>query len=381
VSQSAEHDRISLSPPHMSGRELTLVHEAFDSNWIAPAGPHIAAFEREFSRVVNARNAVALASGTAALHLALVALGIGYGDEVWVSTLTFVASVNPIFYVGAQPVFIDSEHSSWNLDPELLAESLEARARKTGKLPKALIVVHLFGQSADMNPILVACDRFGVEVIEDAAEALGADYKERAVGTLGRLGAYSFNGNKIITTGGGGMLVSGDEALINHVRKLAAQARDDAPHYQHSEIGFTYRLSNILAAIGRGQLASLEDRVQARRQNFEHYAQELSGVPGIEFMPEAPWGRHTRWLTCITVDPARFGTDREGVRVALARENIEARPVWKPMHLQPAFSAYETIGGSVAEDLFLRGLCLPSGSTLTYAERQRIIDVIRHAAA
>lgn len=371
--------RIYLSPPHMSGLEIGYVEEAFATNWIAPAGPHIEAFEQEFCEVVGCSYAVAVASGTAAIHLGLLVLGVGPGDEVLVSTLTFAASVNPIIYQGARPVFVDSERRSWNMDPELLAKALEERARRN-RLPKAVVLVHLYGQSADIDPIKEACDRYGVPILEDAAEALGSTYKGKAPGTFGKLGAFSFNGNKIITTSGGGMLVSEDKKLIDHARKLATQARDPAPHYQHSEIGYNYRLSNVCAGIGRGQLRVLEDRVAARRRNFDYYYRALSDVPGIEFMPEAPWGRHTRWLTCLTIDPEKFGATREDVRLALESANIESRPVWKPMHLQPVFSQYEAVGGSVAEDLFNRGLCLPSGSNLTEADLERVVDIVRSCA-
>jgi dTDP-4-amino-4,6-dideoxygalactose transaminase len=364
----------------MGDVEQQLVADAFATNWIAPLGPHVDAFEREFCEIVGARHAAALSSGTAALHLALQLVGVGRGDEVFVSTLTFSASVNPILYLGATPVFIDSERESWNMDPALLEEAREQRAR-AGRLPRAVVVVHLYGQSADLEPILAACERFGVAVVEDAAEALGATYRGRAPGVFGRAGIFSFNGNKIITTSGGGMLVSDDEALIAHARKLATQARDPAPHYQHSEIGYNYRLSNVLAAIGRGQLRVLEDRVQARRRNFELYHAALAGIPGLHFMPEATWGRHSRWLTCITIDPAEAGVDRETLRVALEAENIEARPVWKPMHLQPVFERHPVVGGAVAESLFDRGLCLPSGSNLEAADRSRVVEGIQRAVA
>jgi dTDP-4-amino-4,6-dideoxygalactose transaminase len=372
--------RIYLSSPHLSGLERELVAEAFESNWVAPLGPHVDAFEREFCAAVGTSHAVALSSGTAALHLALTVLGVGPGDEVVVSTLTFAASVNPIVYLGARPVLVDSELTSWNMDPLLLAWVLEKRARR-GSLPKAVIVVHLYGQSADLNPICATCQQYGVPLIEDACEALGATYHERAPGTIGTLGVYSFNGNKILTTSGGGMLISRDESLTAHARKLATQARDPAPHYQHCEIGYNYRMSNVLAAIGRGQLPVLENRVAARRRNFEFYQNALGDLPGIRFMPEAGWGRHTRWLTVITVDPEQLGTDREQLRVALEQNNIEARPVWKPMHRQPVFRFCEYIGGDVSDDLFARGLCLPSGSNLTPADRERVVAVIRSTVA
>lgn len=375
--------RIYLSSPHMSGKETEYVNEAFASNWIAPLGPQVDAFEQEFAVGVGSPYAAALSSGTAALHLALLLAGVGPGDEVLVSTLTFSASVNPIIYVGARPVFIDSEMESWNMDPALLVDTIESRA-KSGRLPKAVVLVHLYGQSANIDPIMEVCNRYGVTLIEDAAEALGATYKGRAPGTFGRAGIFSFNGNKIITTSGGGMLVSADSQLITHARKLATQSRDPAPHYQHSEIGYNYRLSNVLAGIGRGQLTVLEERVLARRRNFAFYEQALSELPGLSFMPEAPWGRHTRWLTCLLIDPAVFGADREEVRQALEAENIESRPVWKPMHLQPVFQPYERVGGQVAEALFRDGLCLPSGSNLTQQDLDRVVSSLRacrHSAA
>lgn len=375
----SERPRVYLSSPHMGGEEQALVAEAFETNWIAPLGPHVDAFEREFAERVGASHAAALSSGTAALHLALQLAGVGPGDEVFVSTLTFVASVNPIRYLGATPVFVDSDRASWNMDPALLAQALEDAAR-AGRLPRALVLVHLYGQSADLDPILAACDAYGVPLIEDAAEALGSTYRGRAPGTLGASGIFSFNGNKIITTSGGGMLVSEDGDLVARARHLATQARDPAPHYQHSEIGYNYRLSNVLAAIGRGQLRVLEERVEARRANFEFYRAALADLPGIRFMPEADWGRHTRWLTCLTVDPAEFGADREAIRRAMEAENIEARPVWKPMHLQPVFAECRSVGGGVAEDLFTRGLCLPSGSNLSTADRERVVAVVRETA-
>ena len=374
-----KRERILLSTPHLSGLEQQYVAEAFETNWVTPLGPHVDAFEREFAEVVGAPHAVAVSSGTAALHLALILAGVGPGDEVLVSTLTFVASVNPIVYVGATPVFIDSERRSWNMDPELLESALDERAR-VGRPPKAVVLVHLYGQSADLDPIVAACDRHGVTLIEDAAEALGTSYRGRAPGTLGAVGVFSFNGNKIITTGGGGMLTTPSHDLALHARKLATQARDPAPHYQHSEIGFNYRLSNVLAAIGRGQLHALEARVAARRHNFAFYAEALRDIPGIEFMPEANWGRHTRWLTTLTIDPHAFGVDRETMRERLDAAGIEARPVWKPMHLQPLYADSPVVGRGVADDLFARGLCLPSGSNLSEADLVRVVDVFRSTA-
>jgi pyridoxal phosphate-dependent aminotransferase EpsN len=334
------------------------------------------AFERVFALFVGAPHAAAVSSGTAALHLALLLVGVGAGDDVFVSTFTFSASVNPIRYLGANPVFIDSERRSWNMDPALLADALARRAR-VGKLPKAVVVVHLYGQSADLDPIVAACDRYEVPLVEDAAEAVGTTYKGRSPGTFGKVGVYSFNGNKIITTSGGGMLVSHDKGLVEHAVKLATQARDPAPHYEHSEVGYNYRLSNVLAGIGRGQLRVLEDRVSARRRNFEKYRHVLGKLHGVDFMPEAGWGRHTRWLTAITIDPGKFGADREAVRLALEAENIEARPVWKPMHRQPVFGQFECVGGEIAEELFERGLCLPSGSNLSPEDLERVVRIFR----
>lgn len=366
---------ILLSTPHMGDRELEFVLEAFETNWIAPIGPHVDAFEQEFCQVIGTSHAAAVSSGTAALHLALQLIGVESGDEVFCSTLTFIATASPITYLGAKPVFIDSDRTSWNMNPDLLREALDRRARM-GKLPKAVVLVHLYGQSADIDPIVEVCSAYEIPLIEDAAESLGATYKGRSPGTLGRIGIYSFNGNKIITTSGGGMLVSDDPDLVTKARFLATQARDSAPHYQHSEIGYNYRLSNVLAGIGRGQLRVLGDRVAARRRNFKVYQQALGNLPGIEFMPEASFGRATRWLTCLTINPAAFGANREQVRLALAKQQIEARPVWKPLHLQPVFAGCECIGGAIAEDLFERGLCLPSSSNLTTQDLERVIHAI-----
>jgi len=368
--------RIFLSPPHMSGLEQQFVKEAFDSNYIAPLGPQVDAFEQEFTQKIGAKYALALSSGTAAIHLSLVHLGVGPGDEVMVSTLTFAASANPVVYQGAKPVFIDSELESWNMDPELLAEALEYKAR-IDRLPKAVIVVHLYGQCANMAPIMEQCNKYNIPLIEDAAEALGSSYQGRGAGTIGCAGIFSFNGNKIITTSGGGMLVSDDEKFIHHTRKLATQARDDAPHYEHSEMGYNYRMSNVLAAIGRGQLKVLDERIRRKREIFEFYQNELGNLPGIKFMPEAPWGKHTRWLTTIIIDPKKFGASRDDIRKALEKENIESRPLWKPMHLQPVYKNCEFFGGHVSEYLFKYGLCLPSGTAMTNEDLHRIIAVIK----
>jgi len=367
--------RIYLSPPHMTGKEQQLVNEAFDSNWIAPLGPHVNGFEKEMCAKLGVGHACALSSGTGGLHLALLMLGVGRDDEVWCSSLTFAASANAITYVGAVPVFVDSDRVSWNMDPGLLAEALED-ANKKNKLPKAIFVVDLYGQCADYDPILEACCKYEIPVIEDAAEALGATYKGRHAGNFGEMAILSFNGNKIITTGGGGMLVSNTEKYAKQALHLATQARDPAPHYQHSVIGYNYRMSNVLAAIGRGQLAALDEKVAARRRNFDFYDERLGNLPGFEMMPEAPYGKSNRWLTCLTVDPKEAGVSREDIRLALEAADIEARPVWKPMHMQPVFDGCRVIGGEVSEDLFERGLCLPSGSQMTEGDLGAVVSEI-----
>jgi len=372
-------NRIYLSPPHMSGNELAFVREAFETNWIAPLGPNVEALEKAFAAEIGVRHAAALSSGTAALHLGLQLAGVGAGDQVLCSTFTFVASANPIRYQGATPVFVDSDERSWNMDPALLAEELDDAARK-GRLPKAVVLVHLYGQSADVDPILDACNRHGVALIEDAAEALGATYKKGRPGAFGRCGIFSFNGNKIITTSGGGMLVSDDAELVSRARFLATQGRDPAPHYEHSQLAYNYRMSNVLAGIGRGQLAVLGERVQQRRRNFEFYQKALGGLPGIRFMPEASYGTSSRWLTVVLVDAAEFGCSTEDLRVRLEAANIESRPAWKPMHLQPLYETCRRVGGSVSERLFRDGLCLPSGSSLTEEELQRVVGAIQEAA-
>jgi len=368
--------RVYLSPPHLGGREIELVREALASNWIAPLGPQVDAFERELGTAVAVPHVAALSSGTAALHLALRLAGVGAEDRVICSDLTFAASAFVIRYQGGEPIFIDADRETWQMDPSLLAAEL-ADARRRGEPPKAAIVVDLYGQSADWDPILESCAEHGVTVIEDAAEALGATYRGRPVGGFGRFGAFSFNGNKILTTSGGGALVSHDGAAIVAARHLASQAREPLPHYEHTTVGYNYRLSNVLAAIGRGQLTVLADRVAARRRTFEIYSRELGDLPGVAFMPEASYGRCSRWLTCLTIDPELFGADREEVRLALEAEDIEARPVWKPMHLQPVFEGCRVRGGAVSAQLFERGLCLPSGSSLEDADRRRVVEIVR----
>lgn len=371
--------RIYLSPPHVGELERELVDEAFDSNWITSLGPQVDAFEMEFADRIGSTYAVALSSGTAALHLALLLVGVERGDVVLVSTLTFAASAFPICYIDAIPWFVDSEFQSWNMDPGLLRDALK-RCESQGRHPKAVVLVHLYGQCADIDSIREVSREFGVPVIEDAAEALGATYKDRSPGNTGVAGIFSFNGNKIITTSGGGMLVTGDQEIASNARKLAAQAREPTPYYEHKEIGFNYRLSNISAAIGRGQLRVLDERVEARRENFRFYREGLEDLEGLSFMPEASWGRHSRWLTCLLIDPVRFGVDREELRLALEARNIESRPLWKPMHLQPVFHDAPVTGGSTSENLFRDGLCLPSGSSLTKTELTRVISVIRDYA-
>lgn len=366
--------RVYLSPPHVAGRERELVADAIASNWIAPLGPHVDGFERELASAVGAPYALALSSGTAALHLALIVAGIGPGDRVAVSTLTFAASANPVRYVGAEPVFIDCD-DTWTMDPELLEEEL-AEADRRGRPIRAVIPVDLYGQSCDHERIGAACARHGAIVIQDAAEALGSTYHGRPVGGQGELAAFSFNGNKIITTSGGGALVSSRLDWIEHARKLSTQARDAAPHYQHSELGFNYRMSNLLAAVGRAQLEVLPERVAARRAVRDRYRAALGKFPGIAFLEDAPRGTSNAWLTCITVDPARFGADREALRLALEAEDIEARPVWKPMHLQPFYAEASVRGGARAAALFERGLCLPSGSSLSLADQDRVIATV-----
>ena len=372
-------NRIYLSPPHMSGRELDYVREAFETNWIAPLGPHVEALEREFASALGVGHAAALSSGTAALHVGLSLAGVGPGDTVFCSTFTFVASANPIRYLGATPVFIDSDETSWNMDPALLAQELDDAAA-AGRLPKAVVLVHLYGQSADVDPIRAACDKYGVALVEDAAEALGATYRTGHPGAFGKCGIFSFNGNKIITTSGGGMLVSNDEALIRRAQFLATQGRDPAPHYEHSQVAFNYRMSNVLAGIGRAQLAVLPERVRQRRRNFDFYRDALGDLPGLRFMPEAEYGTSTRWLTVVLIRAAEFGCSAEDLRLRMEAVNIESRPAWKPMHLQPLFASCRCAGGEVSERLFREGLCLPSGSSMTDADLNRVAETVRSAA-
>jgi dTDP-4-amino-4,6-dideoxygalactose transaminase len=371
--------RILLSTPHLGDYEMGFVEEAFRTNWIAPLGPNVDAFERELAQYAGAGHAAAVSSGTAALHLALHLLDVGPGDVVFCSTLTFVASVNPVRYLGATPVFIDSDPATWNMSAAALERALADADRKQ-RLPKAVIVVNLYGQSADFDPLLALCDRYGVAVVEDAAESLGATYKGCRSGTLGRLGVYSFNGNKIITTSGGGMLVSAERELIEKARFLSTQARDDAPWYEHSEIGYNYRMSNVLAGIGRGQLKVLDERVATRRAVFERYVNGMREIAAIEWMPEAEFGRCTRWLSVCMLDSARINMVPAELIAALSARGIEARHVWKPMHLQPVFAgcAYypHAQGESFSDRAFATGVCLPSGSNLAVRQQERIIAEI-----
>lgn len=369
---------ILLSTPHMGRTEKRFVEEAFQTNWIAPLGPNVDAFERELADLVGAKYAAALSSGTAALHLGLRLLGVGQGDRVFCSTFTFAASANPIIYQGAEPVFIDSDFVSWNMSPAALEKAF-VTAQMEDWMPKAVIVVNLYGQSADMDSLLALCNQYKVPILEDAAESLGANYKGKASGTFGKMGVYSFNGNKIITTSGGGMLVSDDKQLIEKARFLATQARDPAPHYQHSEIGFNYRMSNILAGVGRGQLQELKNRVQVRRTIFHTYKNAFADAPFIEWMPEPEWSYSTHWLTVCTFK-AEACIDVMSLIKYLSGELIEARPLWKPMHLQPVFSKcrfFSITDKPSADELFANGICLPSGSNMTDSQIQRVIKTIR----
>ncbi|MGH8913631.1 MAG: DegT/DnrJ/EryC1/StrS family aminotransferase [Acidimicrobiia bacterium] len=360
--------RIYLSPPDVGQDDLAAVMRAFDGGWIAPLGPEVDAFEAELASASDREHCAALSSGTAALHLALEVLGVGAGDRVLVSSLTFAATANAVRYTGAEPVFVDSDEATWNMDPDLLAEALESHGPFA-----ACLVVDIYGQSADYQRIVPLCVNAGVPIIEDAAEALGATYRGRRAGAFGEISTLSFNGNKIITTSGGGALVTDNEEWASRSRWLATQAREPAPHYEHREIGYNYRLSNLLAGLGRSQLADLERRVAARRDHNRFYREAFADLPGVGFMPELPGGRSTFWLTCLTVDPLAAGVDREQIRLHLETLDIEARPVWKPMHLQPVFAENEFFGGKVSEQLFTNGLCLPSGSTLTTDDRDRVV--------
>jgi dTDP-4-amino-4,6-dideoxygalactose transaminase len=369
-------EKIYLSSPHMGEKEWQFVKEAFDTNWISPVGPHIQAFEKELASYNSIDACAALSSGTAAIHLALIVLGVERGDEVICSSFTFSASCNPIVYQGATPVFIDSEKDTWNMDPELLEEAILDRIKKKGKKPKAIILVHLYGMPAKIEEIIHVSKKYQIPIIEDAAEALGSTYHGQKLGTFGDLGVFSFNGNKIITTSGGGALVSRNTQWIDKAKFLATQARDSAPHYEHTHVGFNYRLSNVLAGIGRGQLLVLEERINQRRRNFEFYKNEFANI-GVFWFVEEPSGYFAnRWLTTVLIDPKICS--REEMRMYLETENIESRPLWKPMHLQPVFNSCPAYTSGVSEELFKKGLCLPSGSNLTNNDRIRIVETIKN---
>lgn len=373
-------DKIWLSSPHMGEMERVFVQEAFDTNWIAPLGPHVNGFEADLQAFTGAGHAAALSSGTAALHLALILLDVKAGDEVICQSFTFSASANPIVYQGATPVFVDSEKDTWNMSPEFLEAAIVDRMAK-GKKPKAIIAVHLYGMPAKMDEIAVIATKYAIPLIEDAAEALGSHIKGKLCGTFGKLNILSFNGNKIITTSGGGALLSEDAEMIAKARFLATQARDNAPHYQHSHIGFNYRMSNVVAAIGRGQMVVLNDRIAARRANYDRYVKLFGEINAkgyhIELLSEPEGFFSNRWLSAVTIDPEKNkGITREDVRLALDAENIESRPLWKPMHLQPVFANAPFYGDGTSEKLFDQGLCLPSGSNLGDSDWQRIEEVL-----
>lgn len=374
-----QQKRIFLSSPHMSGNEQKYINEAFESNWIAPLGPNVDAFEKELAEYAGTKGAAALSSGTAAIHLALQLIDVKQNDKVFCSSLTFIASANPIVYQKAEPVFIDSEPDTWNMSPKALERAL-VEAKQEGKLPKAVIVVNLYGQSAKMDQIVSLCNQYRVPIIEDAAESIGSIYKGKKSGTFGKFGIYSFNGNKIITTSGGGMLVSDDEESLRKARFLATQARDSAMYYQHSQVGFNYRMSNILAGVGRAQLEVLDNRVNARRLVFQRYEQALEQIEGLQFMPELEDTFSNRWLTTLTVNYEKLGFSPVDIINSLADENIEARLVWKPLHLQPIFEGCKYYPHdekiSISDYLFANGICLPSGSNMTIEEQERVINTI-----
>jgi dTDP-4-amino-4,6-dideoxygalactose transaminase len=371
-----KNPKIWLSSPHMGGEELENVKDAFANNWVAPAGPAIHQFEKDLAKYFNVHDAAALSSGTGALHLALVNLGVKRGDEVICQSMTFAASANPITYLGAKPVFIDSEENTWNIDPEVVREVVIDKIAK-GKKPKAIIVVHLYGMPAKMTELENISMEFDIPIIEDAAEAAGSTYLGKKCGSFGRMGIMSFNGNKIITTSGGGALLSNDWHTVSQARFLATQAKDNAPHYQHSHIGYNYRISNICAAIGVGQMKVLDTRVQQRRANFDFYYEKLNDLPGLSFLMEPDGHFSNRWLTAIVVEPKQSnGITRERVRLTLDADNIESRPLWKPLHMQPVYKYAEYYGNGVAENLFQHGLCLPSGSNLSQSDLNRVIRII-----
>lgn len=374
------NEKIWLSSPHMGGSEQRYVQQAFDTNWIAPLGPHVDGFEKDLVAFTGSGHAAALSAGTAALHLALILLDVKAGDEVICQSMTFSASANPIAYQGATPVFVDSEADTWNMDPIQLRKAIEDRLAK-GKKPKAIIPVHLYGMPAKMTEIMTIAEEFAIPIIEDAAEALGSTLNGKAMGTFGTLGILSFNGNKIITTSGGGALIAYNEDYIKKARFLATQARDAAPHYEHSHIGYNYRMSNVCAAIGRGQMEVLSERVAQRRGNFDYYREQLDGIKGVSFLDEPEGMFSNRWLSTILIDPNIAGITREEIRLHLEKDNIESRPLWKPMHLQPIFKDTPYYGDGLSERLFERGLCLPSGSNLSAQDLERVVSKILEVAS
>lgn len=380
--RSQDYDRLYLSPPHLGRHELNYLHKAIEDNWVAPVGPNLDGFERDICEFTGAKHCVALSSGTAAIHLGLRLLGVGPGDEVLCPSFTFVATANPILYLGARPVFVDSEAETWNICPERLREALED-LRRQNRRPKALIIVHLYGMPCHLREILAVAAEFEVPVLEDAAEALGSRYEGRPLGSFGDVGVFSFNGNKILTTSGGGALVTNRQEWADKVRFWATQARDSAPYYQHSELGYNYRLSNLLAGIGRGQMELLEDRVKRRREIYGWYKEHLHAVPSLLLGPQEPEdGRSNRWLSCLLLNSAETTITPEYLRLRLETRNIESRPLWKPLHLQPLFADAPMYGGEVSASLFAQGLCLPSGSAMLDTDLQRvassIISVIQH---
>ncbi len=370
-------DKIWMSSPHMGGSEEGFVKEAFDTNWVAPLGPNVNGFEKDLAAYLkDSVDVAALSSGTAALHLGLILLGVEAGDEVICQSMTFSATANPIVYQGATPVFVDSEKDTWNMSPQWLEVAIKDRIAK-GKMPKAIIPVHLYGMPAKMDEILAIAKEYAIPVLEDAAEALGSSIDGKMCGTFGEISALSFNGNKIITTSGGGALAAKDSKVVERARFLATQARDEAPHYQHSQIGYNYRMSNITAGIGRGQMQVLQTRIAQRRAIYDMYRDFFNGIDGISFCNEPAGYFSNRWLSTILVEPGVLGKDRESLRLALNEENIESRPLWKPMHLQPVFEQYPYYGEKVSEELFEKGLCLPSGSNMTDSDKNRVLDTIR----
>ena len=385
--RSQDHDRLFLSPPHLGRHELNYVHKAIEDNWVAPAGPNLAGFEADICQATGVAHCVALSSGTAAIHLGLILLGVGPGDEVLCPSFTFVATANPIVYLGATPVFVDSEAETWNICPQRLREAIVDRLAR-GRKPKVLVLVHLYGMPARLPDILAIAAEFEIPILEDAAEALGSRFGGQPLGSFGTVGVFSFNGNKILTTSGGGVLVTNDAGLAQKARFLATQAKDDAPYYQHSEVGYNYRLSNILAGIGRGQMELLDERVKRRREIFTWYREHLAGRPGltVALAAEVPGSQSNRWLTTILLNPAEAEDGLpptlitpESLRLHLETRNIESRPLWKPLHLQPLFATTPMYGGAVCENLFARGLCLPSGTAMTEADLRRVAEAIGEA--